>query len=238
MRIVLALIIAMVFYSCGEQEVKEGPEVVDSTAIESDSEQAESVEYEDSFEGQITYTLKFQAKGDANEFAALPEVFGDTLVVTHSKGRYIMQYINGKIEYIKYLRDNYQYRKMVWIDTLYFTDAVFEKANYYSGLKSATDSKVLGRDLNMVTITTDVFKKFYYYDSTLFIDPKYYRKHNLGYDNKYYELAESPFLYAEIVYDRLKVIMEAVKIEEKEIPERYFELPDLITKPSHELTGE
>lgn len=242
MRIVLSLVIALVLYSCSEQDVKDSPEVSDSTVtntevLEDTPETEEELDHEGSFEGQITYTITFQAKGNPKEYSGMKDVFGDTVVVTFSKGNYAMQYIDGRIEYIKYLRDNYQYRKMIWLDTLYFNDASFENSTLFSASKSETDTKILGRDVDVVTIITDKFKKFYYYDPSLYMNPKYFSKHNFGYENKYYELAEAPYLYAEIVYDKLKVIFKAIKIEEKEIPAKFFELPDLITKPSHEMTG-
>jgi len=243
MRIVLSLIIALVFYSCSDQEVKDSPEATDTSITETkvttnNPETEEELDHEGSFEGQITYTITFQTKGNPKEYSAMKDVFGDTVVVTFSEGNYAMEYIDGRIEYIKYLRDNYQYRKMIWLDTLYFNDASLEKSTLFSATKSKTDEQILGRDVDVVTIITDNFKKFYYYDSTLYMNPKYFSKHNFGYENKYYELAQSPYLYTEIIYDELKVIFRAIKIEEKEIPKEFFVLPDLITKPSHELTGE
>jgi|SRR6056300_1275296 hypothetical protein len=240
MRIVLALIISLLLFACNEQNKEEVIETPDSTVTSSELEQTnedtqEELDHEGSFEGQITYKITFQTKGNPKEYAGMKDVFGDTVVVTFSKGNYAMEYTDGRIQYIKYLRDNYQYRKMIWLDTLYFNDASFENSTLFSASKSKTDTKILDRNVDVVTIITDKFKKFYYYDPDIYMNPKYFENHNFGYENKYYELSQSPYLYSEIVYDQLKVIFEAIKIEEKEIPASFFVLPDLITKPSHEM---
>lgn len=240
MRIVISLILAFLFFACTVENIEKNPETNDTSDTNSeivvDSEDSEEeLDHEGSFEGQITYTITFQTKGNPREYGGMKDVFGDTLVVTFSKGQYAMEYTDGRIQYIKYLRDNYQYRKMIWLDTLYFNDASIENSTLFSASKSETDTKILDREVDVVTIVTDQFKKFYYYDPDIYMNPKYFENHVFGYENKYYELAQSPYLYAEIVYDQLKVIFKAIKIEEKEIPDKFFVLPDLITKPSHEM---
>jgi hypothetical protein len=240
MRIVLAVMITLFLFACNDKSNDEPVETKDTTVSnnevsEESNEVEEELDHEGSFEGQITYTITFQTKGNPKEYSGMKDVFGDTVVVTFSKGQYAMEYTDGRIQYIKYLRDNYQYRKMIWLDTLYFNDASFENSTLFSASKSETDTKILDRDVDVVTIVTDQFKKFYYYDPDIYMNPKYFENHVFGYENKYYELAKSPYLYAEVVYDQLKVILKAIKIEEKEIPDKFFVLPDLITKPSHEM---
>ena len=221
-----------------QENNKEEKEVVTKKVVEETPPRVESAEIESngSFEGRITYEIIMQTKGDAKKYAPMKKVFGDTLIITFSKGRYAMQYPDGRVEYIKYLRDNHQYRKMIYLDTLYFTNTRIENSTLYSSLKEDTDFEVLGRKLNMVSIVSSKFKKYYYYDPSIYMNPEYFKKHKLGYDNKYYELAKSPFLYAEIVYDNLKVIFKPIKIEKMEIPESFFKLPDLYTK-ADEMMG-
>ena len=202
-------------------------EVVDQTPKRVEVPEIES---NGSFEGIITYEIVLQTKADIKKYAPMKKIFGDTLIVTFSKGRYAMQYPDGRIEYIKYLRDNHQYRKMIFLDTLYFTNASIENSTIYSSLKEETDFEVLGRKLNMISIVSSKFKKYYYFDPNMYMNPEYFKKHKLGYDSKYYELAKAPYIYAEIEYDDLKVILKAINIEERAIPESFFKLPEVPTK--------
>ncbi len=236
-KILTVLALLVLLYSCDEKKVENNtPEVVDSTMGIIDNSKVgvvdENIDPEGSFEGKITFHVIMQTTADKKKYQSLKEVFGDTVIYTFSKGRYAMEYIDGKVEYIKYLRDNNQYRKMAWLDTLYFQDAVLENSTLYSVLEEKTDFKVLGRKLNMVSIITDNFKKYYYYDPNMHMNPEYFKKHTFGYENKYYEIAKAPYIYAEIEYEDLKIVLKAISIKEMKIDDKFFKLPNYIIKSS------
>ncbi len=237
-KIIILLVLLALFSSCtnSKKTEKEKQTVVDSTMGIIDNSKVglveENLDHEGSFEGQITFQIIMQTKGNQKEYAPLKGVFGDTVIYTFSKGRYAMQYIDGKVEYLKYLRDNNQYRKMLWLDTLHFLDAGIETSTLYSVLKEKSDFEVLGRKLEMVSIITDNFKKFYYYDPNMYMNPEYFKKHVYGYENKYYEKAKAPYIYAEIEYENLKIILKPLSIVEKKIPDEFFKLPNYIIKAS------
>lgn len=225
--------LVFVTLSCANtQENKDEKEVVTKKVVDEIPKRVEAPEIPSngSFEGKITYELTIQAKGDPKEFRALKEVFGDTAIITFSKGRYAMEYPTGKVQYIKYLRDNYQYRKMILLDTLYFSNMAFEDNNLYSSYREKTDTEILGRKVDMVNLVTNEYKKTYYFDPNIYMNPEYFKKHRYGFENKYYELAKSPYLYAEFEYDRLRIIFKAIKIDEMKIPEEFFALPNITTK--------
>lgn len=241
-KIITVLALILFLYSCEDEKVEiDEPQVIDSTHGIIDNSQIGQVEEniadKNSFEGKITYEVIMQTTADKKKYRTLKEVFGDTVVYTFSKGRYAMQYVDGKIEYIKYLRDNNQYRKMLWLDTLYFQDVAIENSTLYSVLEEETDFKVLGRDLKMVSIITDSYKKYYYYDPNMYMNPEYFSKHIFGYENKYYEKAKAPYIYAEIEYDDLKIILKPISIEEMKIDDDFFKLPNYIIKTSPTMGG-
>ena len=241
-KILIILAVLSLSYSCQEKkEVVEEPQKVDSTLGIIDNSKIgivdEDIDDQNSFEGKITYQLIIQAKGDPRKYQTLKEVFGDTVIYTFSKGRYAMQYTDGKVEYIKYLRDNNQYRKMLWLDTLYFQDAAIENSALYSVLEEKTDFEVLGRKLKLISIVTDSYKKFYYYDPNMYMNPEYFKKHTYGYENKYYEIAKAPYIYAEIEYEDLKIILKPLSIKEMKIDDDFFKLPNYIIKSSPTMGG-
>lgn len=236
-KIITVLVLLMLLNSCDAKKVEnDDPQVVDSTKGIIDNSKLgiveENLDNEGSFEGQITFQVIMQTKGKQKAFASLKEVFGDTVIYTFSKGRYAMQYVDGKVEYIKYLRDNNQYRKMLWLDTLYFLNASIENSTLYSVLKEKTDEKVLGRKLEMVSIITNKYKKYYYYDPNMYMNPEYFKRHTYGYENKYYELAKAPYIYAVIEYEELRIILKPLSIVEKKIPDEFFILPNYTIKAS------
>lgn len=234
MKKILLLSIVILLSACANktQDNKEEKETVTSEVSDQTPKRVEAPEIESngSFEGRITYELSMQAKGDPTEFKSLKKVFGDTAVFTFSKGRYAMEYPDGRVQYIKYLRDNYQYRKMILLDTLHFSNMGLESNNLYSSYREKTDSEILGRKVEMVNLVTNMYKKTYYFDPNMYMNPEYFKRHRYGYENKYYELAKAPYLYAEFEYDKLRIILKAIKIEKMEIPEKFFELPDLTMK--------
>ena len=236
-RIITVLALLALMYSCNENKIEaDEPQAVDSTIGLIDNSKLgiveENLDHEGSFEGRITYQVIIQTTADKKKYEPLKGVFGDTLICTYSKGRYAMQYTNGKIEYIKYLRDNNQYRKMIRLDTLYFQNTGIENSTLYSVLEEPTDFEVLGRKLKMVSVITDQYKKYYYYDPNMYMNPEYFKNHTYGYENKYYQKAKAPYLYAEIEYDDLKVILKPISIEEMKIDDKFFLLPNYIIKSS------
>lgn len=232
----IILVLSLVFLiSCvnKKQETEKIKEITKKEVVTLDKkalEETPEIDSKGSFEGRITYQFILQTKGNPRDFEPMKKLFGDTIITTHSKGRYSMNYPGGLLQYIKYMRDNYQYRKMDRMDTLFITNAWVENSTLYSILEEETSRVELGRKLKMISIVTNQYKKYYYYDSTIYMNPEYFKRHKLGYENKYYEKAKSPYLYAEIEYDKIKVIMKAIKIEEMKIPESFFELPDVTTK--------
>lgn len=233
MKNIILMCLVFVTLSCANtQENKDEKEIVTKEVVEETPKRVEATEIESngSFEGKITYELTMQAKGDPKDYKTLKKVFGDTAVFTFSKGRYSMEYPAGRIEYIKYLRDNYQYRKMVLLDTLYFSNMGLENNNLYSSIREKTDTEILGRKVDMVNLVTNKYKKTYYFDPNMYMNPEYFKKHRYGYENKYYQLAKAPYLYAEFEYDKLRIILKAIKIEEMKIPEEFFTLPNLTNK--------
>lgn len=241
-KIIALLAVLTILFSCKQVKKEESEKaVVDSTIGIIDNSRIgivdENLDHEGSFEGKITFQVIIQTTADKNKYRTLKEVFGDTVIHTFSKGRYAMQYVDGKIEYIKYLRDNNQYRKMIWLDTLYFQDVAIENSTLYSVLEEDTDFKVLGRDLKMVSIITDSYKKYYYYDPNMYMNPEYFKKHTFGYENKYYEKAKAPYIYAEIEYDDLKIILKPISIKEMKIEDKFFKLPNYVIKTSPTMGG-
>ncbi|MFA7326888.1 MAG: hypothetical protein WC121_09505 [Candidatus Kapaibacterium sp.] len=241
-NIITVLALLAFLSSCDAKKIdNDTPAVVDSTMGIIDNSKVgivdENIDPKGSFEGRITFQLILQTTADKKKYQPLKDVFGDTLVCTYSKGRYAMQYTGGKVEYIKYLRDNAQYRKMKYLDTLYYQNAAIENSTIYSILDEKSDFQVLGRNLRMVSIVTDKFKKYYYYDPNMYMNPEYFKKHTYGYENKYYEKAKAPYLYAEIEYDDLKIILKPISIEEMEIDDIFFRMPNYVITNSP-VTGE
>lgn len=241
-NIITLLALLVLLSSCeGKDEKKDEPILKDTAIGIIDNSKVglveENLDNEGSFEGKITFEIIMQTKGEKKKYQSLKEVFGDTVIYTFSKGRYAMEYVDGKVEYLKYLRDNNQYRKMKWLDTLHFLDAGIENSTLYSVLKEKSDFKVMGRKLEMVSIITDAYKKYYYYDPNMHMNPEYFKKHTYGYENKYYEKAKAPYLYAEIEYDDLKIILKAISIDEKKIDDKFFLLPNYIIKASPIMGG-
>ncbi|MER3328415.1 MAG: hypothetical protein RIF34_02465, partial [Candidatus Kapaibacterium sp.] len=142
-QLVITLVLILFMSSCKDENIEmDKPQVVDSTMGIIDNSKVgivdEELDHEGSFEGQITFQVIMQTRGNAKDYTPLKSVFGDTVIYTFSKGRYAMEYIDGKVEYLKYLRDNNQYRKMLWLDTLHFLDASIENSTLYSVLKEET----------------------------------------------------------------------------------------------------
>lgn len=237
-KIITVLALLALLSSCtnNKKNEKEKQTIVDSTSGIIDNSKVgivdEKIDPKGSFEGRIKFQFILQTTAEKKKYQSLKDIFGDTLICTFSKGRYAMQYPSGSVEYIKYLRDNTQYRKMKRIDTLFFQDAAIESSTLYSVLQEKTDFEVLGRKLKMVSIVTDKFKKYYYYDSTMYMNPEYFKNHTYGYENKYYDIAKAPYIYAEIVYDDLKIILKPISIEKMEIEDKFFKLPNYIIKPT------
>lgn len=178
------------------------------------------------FEGYIKYHLKVESGDENFSTDKVTQSWGDTLIIYHSKGRYKMKYNGMDLDAITYTpEENAQYTSRKSVDTIYKVDCRYESSVLYSKLKKDTDQKAQGRDLQFIQIYTNKLKIQYYYDSTLYINPERYSKHTFGHMADYYQMAESPYIYAVLDYPNFRVKMDLIEIVEKQLNDSIFAIP-------------
>ena len=221
----MTLLIVLLLFSCTEKA---------ETNTDGENKSSESTTIDESgkksFEGYITYKINFVSNNEEPISPQLKTMFGDSLKIYFSDKGYIMNYLGGRLDAVVYLGDLRQYTKFKQADSLEYRDIGKEPSNLYSILENKTDKVVLGRKLNSIDIITSNYEKHYYFDPNMYMNPKYFENHIFGYENRYYDMAKAPYLYAEVVYPNMTVILEAIDIVQMELPDAIYELPKMPLK--------
>lgn len=180
------------------------------------------------FIGTITYSIKIESKKPKVSSKELNSLYGDEMILDIKNGNYKMSF-NGKdlkeIYYLKSLNTEYTLRRKE--DTLY--SVFFGKEDRILKSSKIIDTIIIiaQRQCKILINELEEVKNIYYYDPTLHLNPTNFKNYKFSYGNIYYENAKAPWLKYEFYGTSFNLVYIAMKIEEKELNDKIFDLPDL-----------
>ncbi|CAL2055715.1 DUF4412 domain-containing protein [Tenacibaculum sp. 190524A05c] len=185
-----------------------------------------SIVAQKSFEGVITYKLSYQDKTGEMSDEEAKEFMGSKQTY-YIKGNKFKTEMNGMLKMSQYYtgKDSI-YTKMGTSQFLMYikTDEQKEKILSIEEKKSVT--KIMGKDCDLLDIKTDEGTIQYYFTSDFKVNAEDYK--NYKYGLWYYCLDKANgSLPVKLIMDteELKLTIEAVKVENKELDDAIFELP-------------
>jgi hypothetical protein len=179
------------------------------------------------FEGTITYDVKVESKTPNISSEELQELYGTTMTKYFKDGNFKMVYNGKDINTIYFInKDNNEYDYRNGIDTLFVT-------SYDTAIRKLTSSTVgegetiLNRKCKSLIHQTDSTANYYWYDPSLYINPKNFEKSLYSFTDVYFEQAKSPWLKFKYDGENLRITYTAVKIKEENLKDNIFTLPNL-----------
>ena len=189
---------------------------------------------EPSFEGTIWFQLDVEITDSRVSEDDVAD-FGTSLVVFYrSNGDIRKEWTDAAGEWELYLADeNTQIGKMRDDDSKLFSwDGAREDRKLLSVKRESTDESALGRGLDVVTIKyDDGTQTRYWFDPSLYADPRPYSRLRFAYQNRYWELAKAPILMYERTTQLYRITHTPLKMEIAPVSDELFTIPDLPVEP-------
>jgi TonB family protein len=183
------------------------------------------------FEGELAYRVSVTSRienltdKEAHKLLAM----GDMLTIVIKDGNYRQTTDYSTTYIIK--KDKKEYFKFRTIDTLYYLDYSSDTSHVTAVLRSDSVFKVGNYPCKAITIRTGNLSRRYYYSNSLFLNPEFDKENTIGHYNEYsretngavylFTSADLPFAYEKD---------SCVRVEQKNIDDRLFDLPALPLK--------
>lgn len=139
-----------------------------------------------------------------------------------------MKYNGKDINTIYFIKnDNKEYDYRTGIDTLFVTPYDDEKRKLIQSVFDKSETKILNRKCKLLIHQMENTSNYYWYDPSLYINPKNFEKSKFSFTNIYFEQAKSPWLKYKYVGKNFTITYTAIKINEEKLDESIFTLPNL-----------
>lgn len=180
------------------------------------------------FEGKVTYLVRLKSLQEDVPTSFYQQSFGDTMVLWHKNGKTRNSFNGRDVADIYYDPEtNMEYTLRKGIDTLYANSCAKAIDDLKASHEGEGTERILNRECKKFTNQVGEIKYHYWFDPGLYVDPGHYKDREFGYLNVYYERCRAICLkyYHEGV--RFDMTYEAIRVEEMELPDSIFSLPDL-----------
>ena len=128
--------------------------------------------------------------------------------------------------------ENRLYAKFSSADTLYWFDVTVGNSEVERTEFIKTNERILGMKCKILVLYTSKGKETYYYNKHLKADPLYFQKHRFANWSTVVSRTHALPLKVILESEQFNLTSTAVEIEETELEDAFFELPDLPKKVS------
>jgi hypothetical protein len=183
--------------------------------------------YSQGFKGEITYSNTYKSKNNQINNEQLSLMLGTTQNYFTQNGNY-KSVTNGKLVLWQlYLnKENKLYSKMSNSEIAYWQDCNIQGDTVLKIEVNKNITTVLGLKCDEIILTCNSGIQKYYFNSKLPVDPNMFSGHKLG--NWYNYISKSKAFPLKMIIENNQFIMTsiAIKIDNKEVPNSFFELPE------------
>ena len=191
----------------------------------------------DSFEGVITYDVEFILLDEDMEYKDyfLQKYGSSTKMYFNQEGDFLRKYEGsgpqGLDFYLYRHETNMFYIKMKHKDTLFYYEMNRNTLDFVKQEEGESE-EILGEKCKYITFvgrdeTGEVVTQKYHYSGNPYYDPELFEDYKEFFTDKIYAITKSPYRKLELDNESFRVIYTANKIEEKDLDDDLFELPDL-----------
>ena len=173
----------------------------------------------ESFEGVITYSIKATSLTDKVSSSRVQEIYGNIMKVYYKMGFKKVEMASHEDAWEVYSSEkNKQYIRLPNSNEVEVADGSKETRVLASFNDEPSDLVVLGKNTRLLTIKyKDGSISKYWYSPDIYIDPEQFKNLNFAYQNKYWEVAQSPYLKHVRISNVTKVVYVAEEIDEKKL---------------------
>lgn len=184
------------------------------------------------FEGIIVYSISVNSNNlEVYSNEELRNIYGDSTTFYFKAGKYRMSFNGKDLSEVYYLSDkNIEYTLRKGIDTLFYGDCSVKNDELKDVEEIENTDTVLGLPCNQIRVIGEKYSRTFVYSPTLYLDPIHYKNYILGFGNEYSSRAKAPFLAYFYEGRAFSTKYRAVRIEEKQLDDKLFELPVLPQK--------
>ena len=181
---------------------------------------------QDSFEGIIHYEISVESKSDRVTKEYLVSAYGTRQSIYFQAGNLRTEYHNSGSYEIFRSSDNKQYAWLAKKQKLEVFDAAEEQRQLASFKVVESDEVILGRPTKLIEIEyEDGSSSKYCFDSSLYINPEPFMHFRFAFQNRYWEVAQAPYLkHVKTNVDSV-ITYTATKIERRLLDSQLFAVP-------------
>ena len=188
------------------------------------------------FQGKISYVCSYYSKVKGINDMQWANMLGNRLMYYYKNGNYKTTTNGSMVEWQLYVnKENRIYNKIGNSDTVYYEDASIIKNLQDTIVQVILKKKavsILGYMCDEVTACTSTGEHKYYYSSRFRVNPKLFKKHNVGNMAALTKVMKS--LPLKMIIDTPEFVLESFAIDVKPLPlsDSVFTLePRTLTKP-------
>jgi len=179
------------------------------------------------FEGKMTYSNTYQSKLPNLKSEQLNSMMG-TKQEYYIKGNNYKSLFNGLFTKMQIYQgeENRSYTLTAKSDTLYWEDYSKNKDVVVNFETQKNKDTIMNISCDVLIVSTDKSKTYYYYSSKYGINPEMFIKHNYG--NWYYIVSKTKALPLKTVHETAQFILTSTAIEIKpmELDKQFFDILD------------
>lgn len=179
------------------------------------------------FEGKMTYSNTYQSKLPNLKSEQLNSMMG-TKQEYYIKGNNYKSLFNGLFTKMQIYQgeENRSYTLTAKSDTLYWEDYSKNKDVVVNFETQKNKDTIMNISCDVLIVSTDKSKTYYYYSSKYGINPEMFIKHNYG--NWYYIVSKTKALPLKTVHETAQFILTSTAIEIKpmELGKQFFDILD------------
>ncbi len=180
------------------------------------------------FEGIIRYSIVVTSKSKAWTSDQLQADFGKEVSLYYRKGQCRMSFTGEDLREVWYNPTNLtEHTLRKGIDTLFTGKVDMPLAELKQIEEDDGHETLLGLQCNCMNIVTDKYTRRLCYSQSMYINPDHFAKYAAANYDKYYAVAQAPFLKQEYIGEWFEYTYTAISIEPKVLDDSIFVLPDL-----------
>ncbi len=173
----------------------------------------------ESFEGVITYSITATSLTDKVSSSRVQEIYGNIMKIYYKTGFKKIEMASHEDAWEVYSSEkNKQYIRLPNSSEVEVADGSKEARVLASLNDEPSDLVILGKNTRLLTIKyKDGSISKYWYSPDIYIAPEQFKNLNFAYQNKYWEVAQSPYLKHVRISNVTKVVYVAEEIDEKKL---------------------
>ncbi|PIF33591.1 hypothetical protein CLU81_4211 [Flavobacterium sp. 9] len=179
------------------------------------------------FEGKITYEVSVVSKTNNISTENLQKIYGTRMTKYFKNGNFKMSYNGEDINTIYFIKnDNKEYDYRNGIDTLFVTPYNEETRKLITSKFDNSEKIILNRKCKLLIHEMENTKNYYWYDSSLYINPENYKDSKFSFTDIYFKQTKAPWLKYKYEGENFTTTYTAIEISEEKLDDSIFSLPN------------